>query len=151
MSLAAELQAIRAEIEQLKRSRRSGKRRQVPLAVRIDPETDAIVRQLAKQRGVSLGTIMREALAYVVSQCQTDLSDNPAKFLPHRKPDHFHDGKTPRIKDPARDPIAEGYARSGMLIEAGAAVAMRAPAVEGKLSETVARPVVPRIVPKPSR
>lgn len=154
MSLAAEIQQIRADIDQLKRSRKPSKRRQQPLSVRVDPETNAIIRQTAALRGVSIGTIMREAIAIAVHLSHTDHPDIPSQFHAHRKPDRFDDGKSPRIKDPAREAADRTYQQ---LLDGNAATLADRRSrnaqepTEGKLSETVARPAVPRIVPKPSR
>lgn len=102
---------------------------------------------------------MREALAYIVSQRQLDLPDIPARFHAHRKPDRFDDGKTDirdRNQASAREQISRDIGQRQTMIETGAAVlAQRTQPTQRLLgetmSETVARPLVPNAVPKPSR
>jgi hypothetical protein len=66
-----QIQALLAEIEELKRDRHGRSKQRRPgrpvLSIRCSPELRAFVKHIAQTRGVTIASLMSEALAIVVT------------------------------------------------------------------------------------
>ena len=97
MTSDEQIRALRAEIDELKQAvfGRSKQRRpgSPVFSIRCSPELRAFVKHVAESRGVTIASLMSEALAIVVNASSAYL---PTKAIPQNrlKPYHYADART---------------------------------------------------------